>query len=473
MGPLVRQVFDFGWLIFIVAKQRLLPPFTDLVSSVSVLVRPVILPVLACQTAATASAFRLQRDPSHRSAGPSIHLILQRVVSPGHRTHRTARVSHLYTQAKNAAGLPTTQACCISALLASDTACKWLRVPLGDSADFSARDANGKVDVLASLCTLLHVPSSTAELSPLMKQVDETMQAVLSPVVGATHVYAPPASTAGVSFLCGAFDGLLDDKPALKAAVDALSAAYEQGTLAGGECNERNYAAVKPQHTTAPASPAPRRVGAVPASPMKSPMSRPPLGRPPASPLLRSSPLVAWAQRATMSSPAPSPGRMAMRSPLATPMGRTLAGFEAMRHGGVVATPIRGTSALVGAMWLKELATQYENHPSPALKRFIGSDVAAVNLQAGLTNLAAKVFTALPHWQLGREAGLGVGVVPEHVQMQRRQAVVLHFSVLESMMVAQEAAAKAAGAASYDARELRQEKFHKAVFACACEVRMP
>jgi hypothetical protein len=38
-GPLVPQVFDFGWLLFIVAKQRLLQPFTDLVSSVSVLVR--------------------------------------------------------------------------------------------------------------------------------------------------------------------------------------------------------------------------------------------------------------------------------------------------------------------------------------------------------------------------------------------------------------------------------------------------
>ena len=358
----------------------------------------------------------------------------------------------------------------MSALLASDTACKWLRVPLGDSADFSARDANGKVDVLASLCTLLHVPSSTVELSPLMKQVDETMQAVLGPVVGATHAYALAAPTANVSFLCNAFDGLLDDAPALKAAVDALASAYEQGALAGGECNERNYAAVKPQQTTAPASPAPRRVGLVPASPMKSPMSRPPLGRPPASPMVRGSPSVAWAQRGSMASPAPSPGRMIMRSPLGTPMGRTLAGFEAMRHGGVAATPIRGTSALVGAMWLKELATQYQSHPSTTLKRFIGSDVAAANLQSGLTNLAAKVFTALPHWKQGREAGLGVGEVPEHVQMQRRQAVVLHFSVLESMMVAQEAAAKAVGAASYDARELRQEKFHKAVFACACEV---
>jgi len=39
VGPLVPQVFDFGWLLFIVAKQRLLQPFTDLVSSVSVLVR--------------------------------------------------------------------------------------------------------------------------------------------------------------------------------------------------------------------------------------------------------------------------------------------------------------------------------------------------------------------------------------------------------------------------------------------------
>jgi hypothetical protein len=37
------QVFDFGWLLFLVAKQRLLPAFPDLVSSCTVLVRPTAL----------------------------------------------------------------------------------------------------------------------------------------------------------------------------------------------------------------------------------------------------------------------------------------------------------------------------------------------------------------------------------------------------------------------------------------------
>mmetsp|Transcript_28732 Transcript_28732/g.55055 ORF Transcript_28732/g.55055 Transcript_28732/m.55055 type:complete len:1129 (+) Transcript_28732:326-3712(+) len=195
----------------------------------------------------------------------------------------------------------------------------------------------------------------------------------------------------------------------------------------------------------------------------------------------------------TVSAQVAAGGIQGLWSPSASPMRPRVHGSPSLmgivhlspgyisRVRGVEGTPV--SNSLKGAMWLRGMSARNQSQPSETLLKFFAASSwppeRAEQLKEVVHRLVGRVFTDMPAAYVERAGAAsphvgGRGALPAstnapasaEVVQRRQQAVRLYYSVLESQLSSE---TKRKGHSNFN-KLLLNESYHRALLACACEV---
>lgn len=124
-----------------------------------------------------------------------------------------------------------------------------------DVVRFPVRSPGGGADTLHSI-TRAH-KASLAEVSPLMASLDKVMRDLFASRIPPAEAVAAAAGEPVSVYSATVFPGLLSNPVALSAAIEVLSASYNQSYIKSGEIDERPFVEREAEPNTAPAGATP------------------------------------------------------------------------------------------------------------------------------------------------------------------------------------------------------------------------